>query len=399
MQTTQTTTLQPTTVTHGMELSQLQKHIRMLVTIAEDERAPIVSCYARRDLEPKGPQAPVFDRQVMDIRRVLRGDELAHFEEAHARIESYLLAEVLPASRGVATFSRGGARPFFVGLQFQVPLPNRLSVGTTPDIFHLVELKDTYHRYVVLIVTEASARILEVNLGAITRELWFERPELRERVGREWARERYQNHRRDRGDRFLKEKISTVEKLMAAGGLTHLILAGSPQLTARLRHNLPKHLQAKLLDIVPAAASARIEDVVAATLSTFIDHEQQESLGAVDRLVSSLKRGGLGVAGTHASAEVLRRGQADVLVMAREYAPGPAWACKPCGAAAETSALVDRCSECGSTELRTVNFKEALISLAERQSVEVEIVQHSDVLMDLGGVGCLLRYATDEDGR
>ena len=37
-----------------------------------------------------------------------------------------------------------------------------------------------------------------------------------------------------------------------------------------------------------------------------------------------------------------------------------------------------------------------LIKLAERQSVEVEIVQHSEVLMNLGGVGCLLRYATPE---
>ena len=126
----------------------------------------------------------------------------------------------------MAAFARAGTQPFFLGLQFQVPLPDRLSVGSTPDIYHLVELKDTYHRYVVLISTEERTRILEVNLGAITREVWTARPELRVRVGREWTREHYQNHRRDRGKRFLKEKFEILEKLIAAGGPTHLTLAG-----------------------------------------------------------------------------------------------------------------------------------------------------------------------------
>jgi len=60
----------------------------------------------------------------------------------------------------------------------------------------------------------------------ITRELWAER-QLRERAGREWAHDHYQNHRRERGERFRKEKIDLLETLMAAGGHTHLILAVS----------------------------------------------------------------------------------------------------------------------------------------------------------------------------
>ncbi len=38
-----------------------------------------------------------------------------------------------------------------------------------------------------------------------------------------------------------------------------------------------------------------------------------------------------------------------------------------------------------------------LTELAERNGTEVEIVNHSDVLMELGGVGCLLRYPPPED--
>jgi len=397
MQATQMT--QPSSaVTHAMELSQLQTHIRTLIMLEEDE-APIVSCYVHRAIGRNDSGPPLFVRRVRANRKVLGGQQLDRLEEAFERIQRYLATEVRPTTRDVAMFARAGTRPFFLGLQFQGPLPDRLSVSSTPDIYHLVELKDTYHRYVVLISTEESARILEVNLGAITREFWAERPELRERVGRDWTHEHYQNHCRDRGERFLKEKIEMLEKLMAAAGHTHLILAGSPRMTARIRNFLPKHLQAKLIDVVPASASARVADVVAATLWSFIDCEQQESLDAVAELVSSLRRGGLGASGTAATLEALRRGQADVLVMARAYEPGPAWSCRHCGWIDATSCPPERCPDCEASELRSADLKEVMVKLAERQSLEVEFVQHSDVLMELGGVGCLLRYATPEPSR
>lgn len=387
-------TLASGAVSHAMELSQLQTHIRTLITLEEDE-ALIVSCYVHRDVNQKAPSTP-FEGRLRMIRKALAGQELDDFEERFGRIQHFLATEIRPTTRGIAIFARAGKHPFFLGLQFQVPLPDRLSVSSTPDIYHLVELKDTYHRYVVLISTEESARILEVNLGAITREVWAMRPELRERIGREWTREHYQNHRRDRGERFLEEKIEILDKLMAAGGHTHLILAGSPRMTARIRTCLPKHLRAKLIDIVPASASARVEDVVEATLSSFIEREQQESLDAVAELVSALRRSGLGASGTAATFEALRRGQADVLVMAREYEPGPAWACGQCACAGAATSPPERCPECDSREVQSANIKELMVKLAERQSLEVELVQHSDVLMALGGVGCLLRYATPD---
>ena len=77
------------------------------------------------------------------------------------------------------------------------------------------------------------ATTLEVNLGAVTKEIWAERPELRQRVGREWTRDQYQNHSRDRADRFIKEKVEILDRLMSQGSQTHLILAGSPPLAAR----------------------------------------------------------------------------------------------------------------------------------------------------------------------
>lgn len=378
-----------------IELNQLRRHIRTLITLDETE-APMLSCYVNRSSGLIGLLPPHLDQRVRAIRKALRGQDLTSFEVALGRIQKYLGTEVRRLTRGIAVFARAGTRPFFLGLQFQVPLPNQLSLNTTPDIFNLVELKDTYDRYVVLISTEHWARILEVNLGAVTRELWSERQELRERAGREWTHEHYQNHRQGRGEQFFREKIEILEKLMAGGGHTHLILAGSPQMTARLRDSLPRHLQAKLVDVVNASANAPVADVVLATLSSFINYEQQESLDAVAELVSAVRRSGLATAGTSATLEALRRGQADVLVMAQAYEPGWAWSCADCGRAAATLAAPLRCPSCNSRAVQSENIKELMVKLAERQSVEVEFVQASDALMDLGGVGCFLRYATPE---
>jgi protein required for attachment to host cells len=377
----------------AMDLAELRAHIRTLITLDESE-APLVTAYV--PIGRHGARPNPFEGRVREIRKLLTEEERALFDEPFESVLRFLAREVEPPTRGVAAFARGGKRPFFLGLQFQVPVPERLSVGPTPDVYHLVELKDTYHRYVVLISTAESARILEVNLGAITREVWTERPELRERVGREWTHEHYQDHRRERGERFVKEKVELLERLMDAGGHTHLILAGNPRMTAHIRKSLPKRLLDKLVDVVSASGNARVEDIVEATLSTFIDRERQESLDAVAELLGAIKRGGLAAAGTSATLAALRRGQADVLVMAKQYALGPAWGCRECGWVDAMSSRPDGCRVCGGNELKTENLREVMVRLAERQGLEVEIVEHSDVLMSLGGVGCLLRYANRE---
>lgn len=379
----------------SMDLDQFKAHIRTLITLEESE-APVLSCYINLDAHWNG--GPLFDRNLRLTLNLLDREERRPFDEAFHSIEEFLAREVCAGARGVAAFSRGGLRPFFLGLQFQVPLPNHLGIDQVPNIYHLVELKDSYHRYVVLITTEKWARILEVNLGAITKDLWVERPELRERVGREWTQEHYRNHRHDRGERFLGEKIAILDKLMSAGGYTHLILAGSPPLTTQVRARLPKHLAAKLIDIVAVSADTRTLDVVAATLASFVEREQQESLDSVSQLVAGIRRGGLAVAGTDATLDALQSGQADVLVMAKGFQARQGWCCQGCGWVFEIGDKTSRCNLCDSGRMKPVNLKEAMLKLAERYSALTDLVSHSVPLMKLGGVGCLLRYAKPQQG-
>ena len=215
------------------------------------------------------------------------------------------------------------------------------------------------------------------------------------RVGSEWTRTHYQVHQAHRGDRFVHEKIAVLEQLMHAGGQPHLILAGDPMTTARVRDALPNDLAEKLVDVVPASERDRQTDVVIATLSSFIEHEEQDSRAVADQLIAGLRSQNLAVAGTADTLDALRWGEVDVLVMANDYEPDPGWTCSACRAIGTEVPETPVCPRCGESTVRPLDVREALLRLAGQLERPVEVVEHSDALMSLGGVGCLLRYRHD----
>lgn len=281
-------------MTHLTTLDELKQHITLLVSVEESD-ALFVSFYL--NLEDGGAGRAALAQRACVLRHVPKGYDLADLERALAKINAYLATEILPEAKGLAIFVRdsfGGA--FLLPMQFAVPLPNWIAAYPTPNIYHLVELKDTYHRYVVLLATAERARILDVNLGAATVQAWTDRPELQGLVGEVWSRSHYQVHRANRGARFLVEKLAVLERLMRAGGHAHLILAGDPEITAGIRRALPKDLADKLVDTIPASARDKQADVAMATLSSFIEQEEQESQAVAERLVEGLRGQDLAVA-------------------------------------------------------------------------------------------------------
>ncbi len=342
-----------------MELKKLKQHIRTLASLEESE-ALVISCYL--NLEGGiGGFRETFNKRVGMLQRAIRQEHRQPFVASLQRIDACIQKELDPKARGVAVFARDGNQPFFLPLQFRVPLPTWVAADATPNIYHLVELKDTYHRYVVMLCAAERMRILEINLGSVTAQVWKDRPELRKRVGREWTKRHYQNHRRERTNRFVTEMTEILNQRMSAGGYEHLILTGSPRITARVRDALPKHLADKVVDSLVASQHDPVPDVVEATLSSFIEVERRESLSMVELLLQEVQRDGLAVAGRQASLAALKKGQVDVLVLAKEH-------------------------DC--------DAREEMAQLAEQAGCRIETVEQSNPLMLLGGVGCLLRYRT-----
>jgi peptide subunit release factor 1 (eRF1) len=341
-----------------MDRRNLKQHLRTLAQL-DETGDPVISAYLNLEAGETSA-ARALQEHARAARKTLLPHQRVPFDRALERIAAFVQSELFPEARGAALFAREGAAPFFLPLQFRVPQTDGLAADTAPHIYPLLELHDAHHRYVILISTETGARILEVNLGAVTEELWRIRPILRERVGREWNQEHYQNHRREQTHRLIKQKVKILEQLMAQGGHSHLVLAGNPFLCARVRAALPKHLHAKLIHTMVSANQDEIGKVVEATLSAFMEKQERSAHILVETLRREAHIGGLAVLGAEASLRAMAGGAADILVLAR--------------------ALPDTRS------------REQLVRTAQRHDVQIHLVTHSDELMDMGGVGCLLRY-------
>jgi len=378
-----------------MDLKDLQKHIRSLATLPQAE-APVISCYLNLEGDKVG-YLQTLGARVRLLRKSLSGRTLWLFEEALEQIERYLNGSIPNSVKGLAIFARSGRQPFFLPLQFRVPLPNWVAVNTTPNIYHLVELKDTYDHYVVLIAAENKTRIVGINLGTVTEDVWRASSERRQRVCREWTKEHCQNHLRDRSHRLTNDVIRMLDRFVSAGGYGHVMLLGKRCMAMQIRRALPKHLAAKVVEVARAFEYGRTKDVVTATLASFIEQEERESMAVADKLLSEVNSNGLAVAGTHDSFEALARGQVDTLVLAQTYEAELGWTCASCGAWDVVRTEQNTCSQCGEKKIRQFNFREEMVRLAEQMESRVEVVNHSDALLRLGGVGCLLRFLVLED--
>ena len=277
-------------------------------------------------------------------------------------------------------------------LHFDIPFETELSVDSIPHLYQLVLMKDTYYRYVVLISEESHARIVEVTVGRITKEVWSDKPMLNQKSGRGWTKQHYQNWKRDRSNKFLKEKIKILEKIFLEGRHGYLILAGNKQNCSRIKQNLPKHLAEKLIDETLSIGGCNsTKEIITASLSVFANHEQEESVNKAGMLKEEISMGGLAVTGTASTLQALQNGQVDTLVLSDSYQSPPGWKCCECGFI-ELHTKSESCPMCGSKVKISINMKEEILRLAEQMSVDIEIVRNSDELLEVDGIGCLLRY-------
>ncbi|MGB5472489.1 MAG: hypothetical protein WBQ78_03305 [Gammaproteobacteria bacterium] len=369
---------------------ELKQQITVLASVEESD-APFISCYLNLENGQTGWR-DVLEERARILRHILKGNDLDDLEEVLGKIESWMATDLLPEAKGVAIFARGTCGgSFMLAMQFAASLPNWIAVYPTPNIYHLIELKDDYHRYVVLLALQDRVSIVAVNLGAATVRAWIDQSGLRTRVGSEWARIHYCVNQAHRGDRFVHEKIAVLDKLMRAGGHTHLILAGDPEITERLRHAMPKDLAEKLVDMAPASARDLQTEVIIMTLSSFIEHEKHEYRSVTERLIEGLRSQNLTVAGAAATLDALRWSEVDTLVMASNYQPDPGWTCTACRASGTEPPETSICPQCGKPATRPMDVREELLRLADQLERPVEIVENADALMSLGGVGCLLR--------
>lgn len=336
----------------------LEKHIRQLVEI-EPSSSRVISCFVQLE-HPRADFEPELEAQFQKLRATMDQEERQRLGVAFEQVLAYLRERQGRKTRGACVHLRLGDDPFFLPMEFEVPLETLLIIDELPHIYPLIALKDTYHRFVTVITNEKEARIFETTFGAVSEEVLTERKDLRERIGREWTREHYQNHKHEREQQMIREKIGVIDELMRRRGHNHLVIAGSPAMVGRMTNALPQRLKDKLISTLATNPKSGVNSILLEAVQLFIEAENAESHDHVRKLRREIHTSGLGVSGYEESLAALEGGYADML-------------------------LID-------SEAVGMAQREILTRFAAGRGVGVETVGGSELLQQLGGVGCLLRY-------
>lgn len=336
----------------------LRRHISALANLPESD-APVVSAYF--DLEvPLPALRSGFVTWSTAARNTLAVGERSAFDQAAREILGTFTQIWSHEIKSVAVFARGGEHPMLMVLPFHANLETHFEVAPRPAIFPLVQLKDRFHRFILVICGEQSGRVMEMTLGAVTEEILTSRPEQTHRIGRQLSREHFHSRAEEETRRFMREKVEIIRNLMERRGLNHLILAGHPRHVAMMRDHLPKNLRQRVVGSVFNTPSGNnLSPLLSKAIDAFIAAEQQESRNAVELLHEHIRRKGLAVVGIHASRSAILDGSASQLVIAEEL---------------------------------PVPDREELVRLAIRHDLPIEVCENDELLREYGGVGCLLRF-------
>jgi peptide chain release factor subunit 1 len=361
----------------------------------EPQDSPVVSLYLNLLPDQHGrDHYETFCRKIFAER--LKGfrehsAERASFDRDVARINEYLANKLDRSSNGAAIFASSGAGEFFKAIQLDVPLDEHwLFIGPVPHIYPLARLVDQYPRYVSVLLDSNRARIFVFGLGAVEKDAQVQSVKTRKTSMGGWSQARYQRHVENFHAHHVKEVVDTLDRIVAADNIQHVIVVGDETVVALLKDALPGHLSEKIIDILRFDRQAVVDEIAEVTLEVLRQKDAETDIERVAQVIGAWQAGGLAVAGPEASMRALQMGQVEELLITAaprelkrvQHLPDDA---APVLATADTSAPE------GADE-QQLRLADELVTHARNTAARVRIIEDPRLLRDYGGVAAMLRF-------
>jgi hypothetical protein len=251
-------------------------------------------------------------------------------------------------------------------MPFAVPFRRSLTVSRSPDLLPLVQLKELYGRFLIVMAEPQGLQLAEVNLGDVSVKVWATSSAhpVTDPAG---------GHSPLQAPRAggLFSQVSLIERHLGKAGSCPVFLAGDVDVMQAIPELLGSSSVARLMGALPMPADATLHETAAECLRTLVDFETSQARSTAAQVLRQIRNQGHAVAGTAAVLDAIRNGIADRLVISSDYRPEPR----------------QRYSMDQNDDL---SLRVELIRLAAQQRFPVEFAD-SEALHYLGGVGCLLR--------
>lgn len=357
---------------------------------------PVISLFINTGPDGRGrPNFPVFLKKAFADRiRTFpnRSTAREQLERDRNRIIEYLSDELDPAVQAAACYA-SEAEGLWEAHTFRTAFDrNRLVVGPVPHLYPLIKLVDGSPRYAVCVVDVHQARIVVCGLGSVLTESDFEPPEPidRTRVAG-WAEIRYQARIEHHIQKYAREIVDRLDRIVAAREVDYVILGGDDKILGELRRFLGPAIKEKIIDEDHIPADTTTHEIMKRTIALVRETGARDTRRLADTMIDRFRAGGLAVAGLDPTIEALNREQVDQLVIDDGFNGQPGWQCPECRVLGKEP-VPNSCPFCETPMPEQIDLREAMVRRARRTGRRVEIVSDHDELLALDGVGALLRY-------
>lgn len=354
---------------------------------------PVISLYLSLAPNQNGRESyEQFVRKVFSERaKALPVDspERESFAADAERIRGFLESGKEPSWQAVAIFACSGAQ-LFETIPFEAPFGDHwLFVGSVPHLYPLAKLIDTYPRYAAVMLDTNTARLMVFSLGATERDQTISNDKTRRTSKGGWSQARYQRRADNVHLHHMKEVVDTLDTIVRDEGVDHIVIAAEEVALPKLREQLPKHLEEKIVATVPLQRNADGNNILETTIAAIWQSDAVSDGEKVQELLDEWHSSGLGVAGPEATLRAFERGQVEELIITGSVDTLKPVQKLPDDAGEEMQA--DTSAQSGIDEAR-LKLSAELIKRAQQTAARVRFIEDAALLEPVGGVGALLRF-------
>jgi len=368
----------------------------------ERPRRCVLSVYLNIDQSRQANLNRGFENELRDMisyRQLSIHDpaELESFHRAVYRITDFM-SVYQPRARSLVLFCDESDGFFWHG-ELQIAIHNQLHWDRELFTQPVANALSQFERYGVILVDRNRFRLFTVFLDEIveTRHENFGSRNIRhvKTAGTDQieSSSRLQRRADETVRANLRETVKSLDSMINAKQADWLILAGTPEITAELRGQLPKRLALRVIGSVDVAMDAPVRAILTAARPIAQQHERSIESQAVKDVMTAAEKNGRAVIGLGHTLKELNCDRVWQLVYADDFS-SPGFECASC--AALFSIANPACPYCGAAVNPVNDVVERAVEHALRKGAKVVAVtgEASAAMATGGGIGAFLKTRT-----
>lgn len=318
-----------------------------------------------------------------------------NFQEA-VKAAAAFLEDYEPAAKTLVMFCNA-AGDFRWHRGISVGMDNCLRWSWRPFVRPLVEIRDEYQRYGVILTDRAKARLFTVFLGSVQeREAAFANADVHRFDGPGMDQLRSQMNLQRKADEHARQHLRNVAELMdriaTNERFDRLVLGGTSEITSELRSLLSERLKKMYVGSVSLPVDASPAAILEETLKLQREEERRRERELVETLVTAAAKNHQAVTGWKHTVEAAVAGRIRQLV----YSEGIEMKGSECPACDLLSGSeLTACPTCSGPVVPIDDLANALVSRVVLEGGEVEELKEDaaeEFRQRAGGIGAFLRF-------